>query len=108
MNDEQTLEEKPPRWNPSKKDWREIRFVLALGAAGGVASWVYGLTVSNPVPGGRWALLVSILFGAFAAGLGVYVLTHTDTSAVGRTIFFAALCGFVWKPVVDAGRAFMD
>jgi hypothetical protein len=82
--------------------------VLIAGAVGGFASWVYGLILGDPVPGGGWAIPTAIFLGAFASGIGVYVLTNTDTSAVARTLFFAALCGFVWKPVCDAGKAFIQ
>lgn len=49
-----------------------------------------------------------MFLGAFASGIGVYVLTNTDTRAFARTLFFAALCGFAWKPVCDAGAAFVE
>ena len=42
------------------------------------------------------------------AGIGVVVLANTDRSDFARTVFFAALCGFAWKPVCEAGRAFIQ
>lgn len=86
----------------------EIRTVLVAGSIGGFASWLYGIVVGEPVPGGFWGIFIAIFLGAFAAGIGVYVLTNTDTSAYARTLFFAALCGFAWKPVCDAGQAFIE
>jgi len=108
MADADDSGKKPPKWNLSKMDWQEVKFVLMAGAIGGFASWAYGLVLGQPVPGDGWAIPVAIFLGAFAAGIGVYVLTNTDTSAVARTVFFAMLCGFVWKPVCDAGKALID
>src|SRR6266568_9399581 len=108
MADADDSGKKSLKWNLSKMDWQEIRYVLIAGAIGGFASWVYGRVLGQPVPGGGWAIPVAIFLGAFAAGIGVYVLTNTDTSAVARTVFFAMLCGFVWKPVCDAGQAWIE
>ncbi len=92
----------------SRLDWREIMLVLGAGAAGGFASWVYGKVFHQPVPGGVWAIPTAVFLGAFAAGIAVYVLTNTNTAQIARTLFFAALCGFMWKPVCDAGKAFIQ
>src|SRR6266568_4455372 len=91
-----------------QKDWHDIKWVLFAGALGGLAAWGYGLVLGDPAPGGVWAVPAAIFLGAFAAGIGVFVLTNTDTSAFARTMFFAALCGFVWRPVLDAGKASLD
>jgi hypothetical protein len=64
--------------------------------------------MDEPSPGGGWALPTAIFLGAFAAGVGVYVLTNTNTAAFAHTMFFAALCGFVWRPVIDAGKAVVN
>lgn len=82
--------------------------VLIAGGLGGFASWLYGIVMDEPVPGGVWGIFIAMILGAFAAGVGVYVLTNTDTRAFARTMFFAALCGFAWKPVCDAGKAFIE
>lgn len=103
-NAEKTLS----KWQFAKAGWQEVRYVLIAGAIGGLASWAYGMVLGEPVPGGVWAVPVAVFLGAFAAGVAVYVLTNTDTSAVARTLFFAMLCGFVWKPVLDAGKALVQ
>ena len=105
MKDKETSDEKRLNRNT---DWPGIKLVLLAGAIGGFTSWVFGLVTRDPVPGGFWGLPMAMLLGAFAAGISVYVLTNTDTSAFARTLFFAALCGFVWKPVCDAGKAFVQ
>src|SRR6266568_6368780 len=105
MKDKETSDEK--RLNRST-DWPGMKHVLLAGAIGGFTSWVFGLFTNDPVPGGIWGLPAAIFLGAFAAGIGVFVLTNTDTSAFARTMFFAALCGFVWRPVIDAGKASLD
>jgi len=107
VNEKPDREKQPSKGTFFAPPWREVSIVLAAGAVGGFASWVYGIVLSQEVPGGAWSMPISIFLGAFAAGVGVYVLTNTNTSAVARTMFFAALCGFVWKPVCDAGRAFI-
>ena len=105
MKDKEVANPKAPEQN---KDTAGIRLVLIAGAIGGFTSWVFGLVVRDPIAGGIWALPTAMVLGAFAAGISVYVLTNTDTSACARTIFFAVLCGFVWKPVCDAGKAFIQ
>ena len=62
----------------------------------------------GPSTGRHVGLPTAIFLGAFAAGISIYVLTNTDTSAFARTLFFAALCGFAWKPACDAGIAFIE
>lgn len=88
--------------------WKDIWIILAAGGIGGFASWVFGLVVGEPVPGGGWGILIGIFLGAFAAGIGVFVLANTDRSDFARMLCFAALCGFAWKPVCEAGRAFIQ
>ena len=94
--------------SPSANVRREVSYVLIAGSLGGFASWLYGIVMNDPVPGGVWGFFIAIILGAFASGIAVYVLTNTDTRAFARTLFFAALCGFAWKPVCDAGKAFIE
>jgi len=89
------------------KDAHDIKLLALAGAVGGFASWVFGLVTDEPVPGGLWAVPASIFLGAFAACVGIYV-TNPDTSRFARTLIFAALCGFCWKPVCDAGKATIE
>lgn len=80
--------------------------VVAAGGLGGILSWIYSLSVGEPlslslVP----AFLSAIVLGMGAAFIGVYVLANSDTQTLMRTLGFALLCGFCWKPVFDAGKA---
>lgn len=87
-------------------DFREVRMVLAVGAVGGFFSWIYAETVGQSMEMVAWkAIPVSVLFGTAAAFIGVYLLANVDTSAFLRALAFAFLCGFLWMPVFDAGRA---
>jgi hypothetical protein len=83
----------------------EFKFVLASGAFGGLVSWAYsamagttfGLTKALALP-------CCLILGAFAALIAVYQITPTDVTQVGKLITYAALCGFMWKPVIDGGK----
>lgn len=106
MNDKP--DEKPSTSKPSKLDWREITAVLVAGAIGGFASWVYGLSVGEPVAGGFWAIPRTLFMGAFAAWIGVYFIAATDMTKFVHALAFAAACGLAWKPVCDAGSALVQ
>lgn len=80
--------------------------ILGAGAFGGALSWAYSITLGLPLHlGGTGAVLLSILLGAGAALVGVYVLANTDLSQVGRALAFAVLCGFSWQIIYQAGQS---
>ncbi|HEV3458179.1 MAG TPA: hypothetical protein VHG32_16560 [Thermoanaerobaculia bacterium] len=80
--------------------------ILGAGAFGGALSWVYSITLGLPLHlGGTVAVLASILLGAGAAVLGVYVLANTDLGQVGHALAFAVLCGFSWQIIYQAGQS---
>jgi len=58
----------------------------------------------------KWWLAVPlcIILGTAAALVAVYVVTPTDVTKTGKLIGFAVLCGFLWKPVLDAGRVTLN
>lgn len=83
----------------------DVKFVLGSGAGGGLVSWAYTLMIGQTFGLGSWlALPMCVILGTAAAVVAVYVVTPTDTSKTGRLIGYALLCGFLWKPVLDAGR----
>jgi hypothetical protein len=51
------------------------------------------------------AATFSILLGAGAAAIGVYILANTDLRNLPKALAFAILCGFSWQIVYDAGSA---
>ena len=92
--------------DPGNVNLREVSLVLVAGAIGGFLSWIYAQTFGEAMAL-VWYLAVpaSMLFGTGAAFIGVYLLANVDTSALLRCLAFALLCGFLWMPVFDAGKA---
>ena len=87
-----------------------ITLVAIFGAIGGFLAWLLMATTGGSLfSGWSWYATVptAILFGAAAAGIGVYVLANTDMSNLGRGLFFALLCGIFFKPVMQAGYGFV-
>ncbi|MBN1610314.1 MAG: hypothetical protein JW940_27040 [Polyangiaceae bacterium] len=84
-------------------------WVVVCGAAGGVLSGVYGIYVENTSPVGyglKW--LYSCLLGMGSAFIGVFLMANSDVSSsnsLRRTLAFALMCGFAWRPVLEAGTA---
>lgn len=87
-----------------------VWIVLGSGAAGGIVSWIYSITIGIPpvLPSAGLAILASMVLGAMAAFVSVFVLAHSDLRAALRVAGFALLSGFAWKPVLDGGLAFMQ
>jgi hypothetical protein len=87
----------------------ELKFVLGAGAGGGLVSWAFTIMTGATFGLGPWlALPMCVILGTAAALIAVYVITPTDTSKTGRLIGYAVLCGFLWKPVLDAGRVLIS
>ena len=89
----------------SRASIQRLLAIAAAGAIGGFLFWVIAkLTGTSPLPvsAGFWAIPALMFLGAFAAAIGVYVLTASDTSAI-KTYVFASLCGLCWQPVIASG-----
>ncbi len=86
---------------------KDVTLVLSSGAGGGLVSWAFTLATTGSTFGlGRWeALPLCVILGAASALIAVYVVTPTDVARTGKLIAFSVLCGLLWKPVIDAGRA---
>jgi hypothetical protein len=83
----------------------DVRFVISSGAGGGLVSWAFTLITGATFGLGPLAALpLCVILGAAAAMVAVYVVTPVDVSKTGKLIAFSLLCGFLWKPVLDAGR----
>lgn len=84
----------------------EMKFVAKCGAIGGVVSSLYtymaGATYGLP-----WWIAVPLCvpLGAVAAIIAVFYVTPTDTSKANQLVAYAMICGIMWKPVIDAGKA---
>lgn len=83
----------------------DVKVVLISGGFGGIGSWAFTAMGGSTYGLGLWAALpLSIILGAMAALVAVYIIVPADVSKIPRLIAFAALTGFLWKPVLDAGR----
>jgi hypothetical protein len=84
---------------------KDVKIVIASGAGGGLVSWAFTLMTGATFGLNTWAALpLCVVLGMGAALAAVYVITPTDVSQTARLIGYAVLCGFLWKPVLDAGR----
>ncbi|MDH3254530.1 MAG: hypothetical protein OEM62_06020 [Acidobacteriota bacterium] len=87
-------------------DWRAAIWVVGFGGVGGLLSWVWSITVGEPISDSTTkAIAAALVLGMGAGFVGVYVLGNSDTKVLLRTLGFALLCGFSWKPVFEAGQA---
>src|SRR5438046_2943480 len=88
---------------------KDVRIVLLSGAGGGLTWWAYTVATKGSTFGlDEWAALpLGLILGMAAALIAVYVITPADVTKVGKLIAFSVLCGFLWKPVLDAGKAML-
>jgi hypothetical protein len=81
--------------------------VAAFGSAGGFLGWLASLLV-QPTAERVWYLpLISLVLGAGAALVFVFVLANTDRADRQRLWSLALLAGFFWEPVWQGARAFV-
>lgn len=84
---------------------KDVKIVLVSGAGGGLVSWAYTILTGATFGLDNWtALPLCLILGTAAAIVAVYVITPTDVTKTNRLIGYAVLCGFLWKPVLDAGN----
>jgi hypothetical protein len=84
---------------------KDVKLVLGSGAGGGLVSWAFTVISGSTFGLSVWAALpLLIILGAAAALVAVYVVIPADVTKTAKLIAFAVLCGFLWKPVLDAGR----
>lgn len=93
--------------------WSELRLVGVLagfGSLGGFVSWIYAVTIGEPLPLDMpGAIAASVAVGAFAGVIGVLLLANIDsTKAFTRTVAIALVFGFFWKPTIEASKALID
>jgi len=85
-----------------------VLFVVLCGAVGGLVYWTSQRVVGIHPFNLRWyaAVPASLLFGAVAGFLGVYLIANSDTSdkELRHTLAFALICGVCWNPVIEAGK----
>ena len=89
-------------------NWKEFFTITIPGAVGGLLGWLISQTVSGLDANWYLTLPTAVLGGFIAGGVGVYVIASTDTSKIMRAIFFAALCGISWQPVLETGKSIVN
>jgi hypothetical protein len=89
-------------------NWKEFFTITTAGAVGGLLGWLISQTASGLDTNWCLTLPTAILGGFVAGGVGVYVIASTDTSKIMRAIFFAALCGISWQPVLETGKSILN
>ena len=82
----------------------EVAIILAGGAAGGLLSVLdsWADPVSYPLTLSKLAslLLIPVLKGGAAAGIGVYLLTTLDSTQIIRGFFFSVTCGLTFPSIL--------
>lgn len=86
-------------------NWREFFTITIAGAVGGLLGWLISQTATQLDANWYLTLPTAVLGGFVASGVGVYVIASTDTSKLMRAMFFAALCGISWQPVLETGKS---
>lgn len=89
-------------------NWKEFFSITIAGAVGGLLSWLISQTSGGLDSNWGLTLATAVLGGFVAGGVGVYVIASTDTSKLMRAIFFAALCGLSWQPVLETGKSLVN
>jgi hypothetical protein len=98
-------------------DRAELKLSLAIfgfGAIGGIAAWFYGhhdgsvLTFSQAGLGDLLSFFAYLLFGGMASMVFVIIMANTDRTDRVRLVALSLLAGFVWQPVLSAGRTFVN
>ncbi|HEY0160039.1 MAG TPA: hypothetical protein VGF28_22320 [Thermoanaerobaculia bacterium] len=88
---------------------KEFYGILGAGAFGGALSWLWSITLGAPLKlEPAVAAIASVILGAGASVIGVYLIANTDRKDIGRALAFAILCGFSWQIVYEAGSSTLE
>lgn len=78
-----------------------------VGAAGGLVSWLYSVTIGTPMTVAPLvAVAACVVFGVTATFFGVF-LANTSQQPLSRALLFGLICGFCWRPVLEAGAEYV-
>jgi hypothetical protein len=91
----------------NKQKLTEIGTVALCGLIGGLLAWLLGIDAIASAERVT-SLVAALLGGAIAAGVGVYLIAHTDMTTVAPAIFFASLCGLSWQAVLATGNSLVQ
>ena len=88
--------------------WLIPLFVAVFGCLGGLTAWVWLYATGEWQDNGIGVAIATNMFlGAVAGFIGVYALKVDSPRFVPHTLALALLCGFAWKPTLEAGREYV-
>lgn len=87
--------------------WRDPGLVALFGGIGGLTAWVWLYAIGTPPDEGIAGVFTNIFLGIIAGFIGVYVLKVDASRFLTHTLALALLCGFAWKPTLEAGREYV-
>jgi hypothetical protein len=91
------------------KNDKHISLVALFGAIGGILFWAIRLWRGHSPNLGVWLdALLSLLLGAGASMVFVFLVSNTDRTDRARIIALALVAGLFWEPVLEASRALVD
>lgn len=86
-------------------NWRTPALVALFGGVGGLTAWVWSITVGTPLRlGSTGAVAANVFLGVVAGFVGIYAIKLDSTRLLMHSLALALLCGFAWKPMLEAGR----
>jgi hypothetical protein len=91
---------------------KEVLLIVLGGSLGGLLSVMdaWANPVSYPLSASKLAslLLIPMLKGGAASGIGVYLLTQLDSTQVIRGFFFAVTCGLTFPAILANGGSLAE
>ena len=88
---------------------KHIGLVAFFGAIGGILAWAIVLWRDQPPHLGVFLdAPVSLVLGAGASVVFVFLISNTDRTDRGRLIALALVAGVFWEPVWEASKALID
>lgn len=85
--------------------WHIPVLVALFGGVGGLTAWVWSITVGTPMKmGTTGAVAANVFLGMVAGFAGIYAIKLDSTRVLLHSLALALLCGFAWKPTLEAGR----
>jgi hypothetical protein len=90
----------------------EVAIIMAGGAIGGLVSVMeaWGDPSSFPLSLAKLfaLLIIPLVKGGVAAGIGVYVLTSLDSNQMAKAFFFSVACGLTFPSILTKSGSMID
>lgn|GEM_PF-7121769 len=85
--------------------WLPAALVALFGGLGGLTAWVWSVTVGTPLPlEHTGAIAANVFLGMVAGFVGTYAIKLSSSRVLMHSLALALLCGFAWKPMLEAGK----